>query len=244
MRRVHLDRRGPVDESDAMTLPSSLSGPEATGAHANVAVAQFELGSTRNFVYLLLDWTEKKAAWVDPQKDLAPPLQALKQHGFTLSHVLLTHTHHDHVAGLDDVLAMFPGVKAQVHAMDAHRLDGDARLAKVKDGDVIKVGALEVRVMHTPGHSAGECCFFVDGKVPLLFTGDTLFIRDCGRTDLETGNTAEMFASLQRIKTLPPATVILPGHHYARECASTLEKELLESGPLKVRSVEELGQLP
>lgn len=77
-----------------------------------------------------------------------------------------------------------------------------------------------------------------------LLTGDTLFIRDCGRTDFEDGDNEQMFQSLQRIKKLPPATVILPGHHYQPETASVLELELLESAPLKCRSVEELAGLP
>jgi glyoxylase-like metal-dependent hydrolase (beta-lactamase superfamily II) len=101
--------------------------------------------------------------------------------------------------------------------------------------------------MHTPGHSSGEFCYLLPKQTqvdrPYVFTGDTLFIRDCGRTDLESGNDAEMFASLQILKQLDPDTVILVGHHYAKECASTLGEELKVSPPLKCASVSELSNL-
>ena len=107
-----------------------------------------------------------------------------------------------------------------------------------------EVGSIRVRVLHTPGHSAGECCYFFENGGKYLFTGDTLFIRDYGRTDFADGSNEQMFASLQRIKALPPETVILPGHHYVRECASILSKEIVESPPLRCGSVEELASLP
>ena len=104
--------------------------------------------------------------------------------------------------------------------------------------------------IHTPGHSAGELCYRLEatdlkGELrTYLFTGDTLFIRDCGRTDLETGSNAQMFESLQRLKKFPPDTVILPGHHYVRECASTLSREMETSPPLRCASIQELEALP
>lgn len=209
-------------------------------------VAQFEIGSMRNFVYLILDGSTKAAAIVDPQKDLGPPLEMLERNGFALQAILLTHTHHDHVAGVPELARRFPSVPIHAHPEDQHRLrlpDG-ARVESLRDGETLRIGALEVQVLHTPGHSAGEVCYFVPGDPPSLLTGDTLFIRDCGRTDFPDGSNEQMFASLQRIKRLPPETVIYPGHHYAPELASTLERELRESPPLRARSVEELASLP
>ncbi len=231
-----------------MNLPSSLAGNTATGIHKDVAVAQWELGPARNLVYLLLDWDTRQAAWVDPQSNLTPVVEALKAHGFTLQHVLLTHTHHDHVAGLEDVLRMFPEVPAHCHALDRHRLHLEPtlqqRIHPVAEGDVLPLGNLRVTVLHTPGHSAGECCFQLNTTPPLLCTGDTLFVGDCGRCDLESGSVAEMFASLQRLKLLAANTIILPGHHYAVPVATTLAHELEHSGPLRAGSVAALGALP
>ncbi len=216
------------------------------GLKERETIAQFELGKYKNFVYLVLDWDSRAAAIVDPQTDVDTPLAALERHGLRLETILLTHTHHDHIAGVPELLRRFPKLSLRVHERDARRLSEDARAraTPVADGERIAVGGLSLKALHTPGHSSGECCYFLEGAPPYLLTGDTIFIRDCGRTDLESGSTSEMFASLQLIRRLPPSTVILPGHHYKPECASTLERELKESPPFGCRSVQELEALP
>ena len=233
----------------AVTLPSlrpHLDGNQARGLIEGEPIAQFELGALRNFVYLIVDWQAREAAIVDPQKDLATPLGALNQHGIQLTRILLPHTHHDHVAGVPELARTHPLVPVMVHEMDLHRLHTSARIQTISDRETLRIGHIEVQALHTPGHSAGECCYLIaarEGHPPYLFTGDTLFIRDCGRTDQESGSTGEMFASLQRIKTLDHSTVILPGHHYKNECASTMARELAESAPLQCASVAELDAL-
>jgi len=215
-------------------------------------VVQFEIGTFKNFIYLILDWSSFEAAIIDPQKDLSEPLRVLETYGFTLKKILLTHTHWDHIGGVPELLDRFPEVQLCVHAQEAQRLKLSTEFSKsqnrihfIQEGEKLFIGKLAVHVLHTPGHSAGECCFFLDNiEPPHLFTGDTLFIRDCGRTDLESGNTAEMFDSLQKIKNLPLNTLILPGHHYTIECISILQKELETSPPLKCQSIQELEQLP
>lgn len=226
-------------------LPTHLSGHEPQGLVRGETVAQYGLGPLRNFVYLVLDWGSKKAAIVDPQSDLTP-VEELEQSGFELVGVLLTHSHHDHVAGLPELVERFPELSIYVHSLDLHRLDPSFQksVQTIPDGAIIRVGKLKLQAMHTPGHSAGECCYFLENNRKYLFTGDTLFIRDCGRTDFADGSNEQMFASLQRIKALPADTIILPGHHYVKECASTLEQELRDSAPLKCQSVAELASLP
>ena len=231
-----------------MTLPPHLSGKHALGEEENEPIAQFEIGSYKNFVYLILDWAQKKAAIVDPQYDLTGPLDCLKKYQFELTSIFLTHTHFDHIAGVPELAQLFPQVPIIAHRQDLHRLDSRtmsrAKVKAIRDGDKVAVGDLIVEVLHTPGHSAGECCYFIQGTPPYLLTGDTLFIRDCGRTDLESGSNEEMFQSLKRIKRLPSETVILPGHHYQPECASVLSKESKESPPLRCANVGELAALP
>lgn len=231
-----------------MTQPPHLAGTQPAGLVVGEPIAQWELGPMKNFVYLLIDWQARRAALVDPQADLGPPLEALRAHDLTLERVLITHTHFDHVAGLPALVRERPELTVVLHRADLHRIEALLRgraPALVEDGQTFAVGGLEVEALHTPGHSAGHACFHVAGLAPpALLTGDTIFIRDCGRTDLDTGDDAQMFASIQRVKALPPATLILPGHHYRPEVASTVGRELETSPPFQARTVAELAALP
>lgn len=209
-------------------------------------IIQFELGPMQNLVYLVVDWATGCAAWVDPQRDLAPPISFLKQYGLTLESILLTHTHHDHVAGLEPLLERHPDLPAFLHEADAFRLKTGANLKFLADGETFKVGSLQVRAFNMPGHSIGALTFEVpcpDGRTALL-TGDTLFIRDCGRTDLPTGDTSQMFESLQRYRQFPASSRVFPGHHYRPEWWSQLSVEWGQSPPFACKTVQELSDLP
>ena len=166
------------------------------------------------------------AAWVVDPGDEAEILAAhLRRRGLTPRRILLTHGHLDHIAALDGLLAAWPGLPVMVHAADAawcftdtrNRLPGygalparPATLAFYAEGDALADGGLAADVLHTPGHSPGSVCLRVaDG--PLL-TGDTLFARSVGRTDLPGGSWGELDRSLQRLAALDAALAVLPGH--------------------------------
>lgn len=238
-------------------LPAHLAGHEAVGMVEGEPIAQYELGTGRNFVYLLLDWTTpfgfRKAAIVDPQSDLDGIVRDLAHHGFVLDTILLTHTHYDHVAGVAPLLKMNPDLTIRVGKPDLHRLSEAVVSAKglktLVDGENFNIGSISVIAHHTPGHSAGEFCYFIDRQEgggigrPYLFTGDLIFIRDCGRTDFSDGSDSQMFESVQKIKAFADETVLLVGHHYARECATTLNVEKTESPPFLCKTIEELARL-
>jgi glyoxylase-like metal-dependent hydrolase (beta-lactamase superfamily II) len=230
-----------------MSLPTHLSSGQAVGLIAGEYIAQYELGSMRNLIYLILDPSTQRAAIVDPQKDLRP-IRELEANGYRLESIFLTHSHHDHVAGVAPILALDPELPIYVHEADLFRLKGvpEKNIRRVSDGEILRVGTLPIHAIHSPGHSPGEVCYRVEPpRGPgYLLTGDTLFIRDCGRTDFPESSNEDMFSTLQKLKTLPDDLVVLPGHHYAGETASLLGIEKTMSPPLRCRSVDELAHLP
>jgi glyoxylase-like metal-dependent hydrolase (beta-lactamase superfamily II) len=233
-----------------MALPTHLTGTEAPGLVPGQTIAQFLLGDMRNLVYLVIDWQTRVCAWVDPQADIETPARALTAHGLRLERILLTHTHFDHVLGLPALLARFPGVPVHFHADDYGRIrralpETSPSYQPLADGATLTIGQLRARTLHAPGHSRGALIYLVEGDRPYLLTGDTIFIRDCGRTDLDTGSVEEMFATLQRVRAeMPPEAIVLPGHQYTRECASVLARELSESPPFLCPDVPALRALP
>jgi hydroxyacylglutathione hydrolase len=236
--------------------------------HENISVAQYELGNLSNLVYLVLDWTAKTAIWIDPQRELEPILKDLDRFGFRLLAIFLTHSHHDHTAGIAPLLDQFKDLKVWVHPGDrfrlkkieAHRICEFSatpdRPQRIQFADITSHPpglpphsidlSITIDVIHTPGHSAGGVCFLVrpPQETPYLISGDAVFIRDCGRTDLETGNDLELFESIQRLKSLAPHTLLLPGHHYAPEVASVLEAEFKNSPPFLAKTIEAFRNLP
>ena len=224
-----------------MTEPSRLE-PWRRFGHS--PILQYEIGPLQNLVYLIVDAGSRKALWVDPQRNLETPEADILAHGLSLEGILLTHTHADHTAGVMPLIEKHPGLPVYLHPLDAHRLDAgrlDSHLHFLEDAHHLQLGRSFIRAFHTPGHSAGALSYEIEGN---LLTGDTLFIRDCGRTDLPTGSTKEMFATLQRYKSMDPGLRIFPGHHYREEYWSTLADERRTSPPLRCGSAAELEALP
>ncbi|HVY17750.1 MAG TPA: hydroxyacylglutathione hydrolase [Rhodopila sp.] len=166
-----------------------------------------------NYAWLLRDSGSGATAIVDPA-EAEPVIEALEKAGGRLDVILLTHHHADHIAGVDDVRARFPGCKVVGAAADRHRLP--ALDEAVKEGDTVRLGDAEGRVIETPGHTIGQINFFFpDGAV--LLSGDTLFSLGCGR--LIEGTAADMFASLRKLAALPPETLVCCGHEYTESNA-------------------------
>ena len=164
------------------------------------------------------------AAVVDPGGEGARILAQLKADGMELKLILLTHAHFDHTGGVAELCAALPGVPVYLHPADAALVGGDvfpavgAETTPYQDGDVVKLGKMDIEVLHTPGHTPGGVTLKV-GDV--LLTGDTLFQGSMGRTDFEGGSYAEIMASLGRLGRLSGDYHVLPGHMGA----STLEQE-------------------
>lgn len=183
-----------------------------------------ELGPMENFVYLIHDHATHRAAVVDPAWEVSEVIDLAEKQGVTITDILLTHSHHDHINGIKGVLEKYD---AQLHLMKAeaqfwgHYLD----LPTLHyGGDTIALGKTPIRILHTPGHTPGSACYLLDGNV---ITGDTLFVFGCGRCDLKGGDPEEMFHTLKNLGAkLPAQTVIHPGHNYGEMLISTLEEQI------------------
>jgi glyoxylase-like metal-dependent hydrolase (beta-lactamase superfamily II) len=187
-------------------------------------VHRLELGPMENFVYLLQDHGSGRAAVVDPAWDVPEVLRLVRELGVTITDILLTHSHHDHVNGIEAVLAAYD---ARVHLLKAEaRFWGHYQDLPTlhHGGDVIPLGATPIEVLHTPGHTPGSACYRVG---PQLLTGDTLFVFGCGRCDLRGGDPEAMYATLKRLtESLPAETRLYPGHNYAVTADSTLAAQV------------------
>ena len=157
-----------------------------------------------NYAYLVIDGDI--AAIVDPG-EAAPVAEAARREGVTLQAIWLTHHHHDHVGGVEEL-----GI-AEVVAHVGDRTRAPKVSHPVDEGDVVALGSLRARIIHNPGHTTGAISYVVDdGVTGCVFTGDTLFGAGCGR--LFEGTPAMMHASLAKLAALPPETRVYFGHEY------------------------------
>jgi len=163
---------------------------------------------TDNFGVLVHDPATGATAAIDVP-EAAPVLKALDERGWTLTDILVTHRHGDHVQGIPEVKQRFPKARVLAPAGEADRVP--LVDATVREGDVARVGSLQARVIETPGHTIGHIVYFFEAE-KLLFAGDTLFSIGCGKVN--EAPMAVMWDSLLKIAALPEDTAIYCGHEY------------------------------
>jgi glyoxylase-like metal-dependent hydrolase (beta-lactamase superfamily II) len=186
----------------------------------------------RNFAYLIGDRETGEAVLVDPAYAAGDLVDTLEADGMRLTGVLVTHHHPDHIGGsmmgfeLKGLAELLDRAEVPVH-VNTHEADWVSRvtgipqsaLTRHRHGDKVGVGAIDIELLHTPGHTPGSQCFLLDGR---LVAGDTLFLEGCGRTDFPGGNVDDMFRSLQALAQLPGDPTVFPGHWYSAEPSAPL----------------------
>jgi len=198
---------------------------------------QIAVGFMQVFCYLVYDEETREGILIDPAGNEQDLVKHLRELGIKLVYIVNTHGHADHTLG-NDTIRSATGAKVVMHAVDdAYYQSAEAKMitrsmgfptcgpadVQVQDGEELKFGNVTMKFIHTPGHSLGGCCILIDGN---LFTGDTLFVGAVGRTDSPGGSFKQLIQSIKNlVKTLPPDTVVWPGHDYGTRPQSTLVRE-------------------
>ena len=175
-------------------------------------------------IYVVADEKTKEGIVIDPGGAADKVYNYIENMQIILKYIVLTHCHADHMAGIKNLKAYYPRVQVLIHEADKNGLVDDSinmcELVGVpsnfieadivlKDGDTIKFGNLNAKIISTPGHTAGSISILINDA---LFTGDTLFKRMHGRTDLKTGSSEDMIASIKKLVAYPDNTIVYPGH--------------------------------
>jgi hydroxyacylglutathione hydrolase len=198
---------------------------------------QYEVGNFAVFCYLIGDEEIKEGLFIDPADDVDRLIADAKSQGVNkIKYIINTHSHVDHIMGNAEMVKK-TGAQIIIHEEDATFLTqtpSDLLLmfrAKpsppadihVKEGDIIQVGKIGLKVIHTPGHSPGGMSLYIDGKV---FTGDSLFVGSVGRTDFPGSSWGVLETSIRnKLYVLPGDTIVYPGHNYGPTPSSTIQYE-------------------
>ena len=185
-----------------------------------------------NFSYIIADEETREAVVVDSSYNAGEIIRILKTEKLHLKYLINTHGHSDHTAGNEEMRFNFGVITI------AHKLSINKPEVTVEDGDMISVGSVKIRVIHTPGHTPDGICLLVEGKK--LLTGDTLFVSECGRTDMAGGDSAKLYNSLfDKLMKLRDDIEVYPGHDYGPRPHSTIGDERKSNYVLQPRTVEE-----
>lgn len=188
-----------------------------------------------NFSYLIADEATKEAAVVDPSYNADELIKTIKNQNLTLKYIINTHSHSDHTAGNTELQQLF-GAKIAASKQTKNQAD-----LQLDDGDTLSLGKIQIKVLSTPGHTQDGICLLIDGEK--LLTGDTLFVGECGRTDLPGGNAKQLYETLfNKILKLNDEIEVYPGHDYGVKPSSTIGYERKTNYVLQPRTLKEFLQ--
>jgi hydroxyacylglutathione hydrolase len=205
---------------------------------------QMQVGHMAIFAYIVGDPESGEGLAIDPAANCGGIIKVAQENKLKIKYIVNTHGHVDHISGNTEMKKK-TGAKIIIHKDDAAMLVSTPPMIfklfgaeqsppadiTVNDGDLITVGGISLKVIHTPGHSPGGMSLYTEGYV---FTGDTLFVEAVGRTDLPGGSWPVMQRSItEKLWTLPDDTKVLPGHNYGRMPTSTIGHEKMYNPYMK-----------
>ena len=210
-----------------------------------IYLKQIKPGYLDNFTYIIANPLERIGTVIDPGwpgDEVEKLIRETAADNVTIKYIIATHYHSDHIGGIRELIEK-TGAELLVHEDEATSMERLALPADIiiKDSDLLSLGGLSVKFIHTPGHSPGSMLVYTNGKV---FTGDSLFVGGCGRADLPRSNPHDLYKSLfEKVMALPDSTEIYPGHDYGSTPTSTIKREKKENPYLKCESKEAFMKL-
>jgi len=224
-------------------------------AESDLYFRQIPVGQMANFAYLVGSRSTREVLLVDPAWSVGELLDAAAADGLRVVGALVTHYHQDHVGGslfgheIEGVARLLAREPVPIHvneleAEGTRKVTGasESDLVRHAAGDAIALGPIQVRLLHTPGHTPGSQCFLVEerGHPGRLVSGDTLFLGSCGRVDLPGSDPEAMYYSLNHtLRALADDTIVYPGHLYSSEPQDTLGAQKHANPYLRAASLEQ-----
>jgi len=186
-------------------------------------IQSFQGGYDKNFSYIVWCPETKLAAIIDPSTEITPIMEYIENNDLILSKILVTHTHHDHIAYLNDFLDLFQNLVVYCHYKP---LNMKNEFVGLKNNELIMIGNYTLTTLYTPGHLSDSICFWSKEK-NMVFTGDTMFVGRSGRVKSPSSNIRDLYHSIyDKLLTLPKDTIIYPGHHYGCYPCITIQKNI------------------
>ena len=194
-------------------------------------IHQIQVGNMQNFTYVVEDENTNEGIIIDPSWDLDQIEKIIKRNNLKIKYIVNTHHHFDHTLGNEGMKEL---TNAKIVQHEESELKHDVT---VKDGDIIEFGDSKLAVLHTPGHSKDSMCLIGEG---LFFSGDTLFVGNCGRIDLPGGSAKDLYHSLfDVIYPLDDDLLLYSGHNYGPSLSSTIGEEKITNHVMQKRTEQE-----
>ncbi len=250
MKASEARQRGEAERSSTREQASGVDPTESDLYFAQVAV-----GEMANFAYLVGSKSTRECLLVDPAWNVDGLVDQAEADGMRVTGALVTHYHQDHIGGrifgteIEGLARLLERQATPIH-VHQHEADGVRKVAGVSEsdlvrhagGDVIALGGVAVRLLHTPGHTPGSQCFLVEERARpgRLVSGDTLFLGSCGRVDLPGGDPEALYDSLHnKLGQLPDDTILFPGHFYAADPSGTMGEQKRRNPFLRAARLED-----